>query len=212
MSRGKEQLIWFTYTPQNESLRNERAMKAKEFSEAQQHISRLVGVMGFTAKPAEPSASPTHQRTKSIQSASRRHATTFDEDEARQLAESFDTLSSNLQGPSPKRPRGNRHSGDLSQKPPPKTPGHAAPNSNVPPPTASRGHGTRHPLAETDFNSPIKPPLTKDPGDSQNGAASPERLGDPLQNFDLDMDLEFSKDFIFTSTAFSGSNEQLAPL
>lgn len=171
-----------------------------------------MGVMGFIAKPAEPTASPTHQHTGSIQSANRHHPTTFDEDEARQLAESFDALSSNLQGPSPKRPRGNRHSGDLSQKPPPKTPGPAALNSNVPPPTASRERGTRHPLAGTDFNSPIKPPLTNNPGDSENCAASPEKLGDHLQNFDLDMDLEFSKDFIFTSTAFSGSNEQLAPL
>lgn len=166
-----------------------------------------MGVMGFTAKPVEPSASPTHQRTGSVQSASRRHLTTFDEDETRQLAESFDTLNSNLQGPSPKRPRGNCHSGDLSQKPHPKTPAPAAP----PPSTASRERITRHPLAETVFNSPIKPPLTNTPGDSQNGAASPEKLGDHLQNFDLDMDLEFSKDFIFTSTAFSGSNEQLAP-
>lgn len=31
-----------------ESLRNERAAKAREFSEAQEHISRLMSVMGFT--------------------------------------------------------------------------------------------------------------------------------------------------------------------
>lgn len=171
-----------------------------------------MGVMGFIAKPAEPSASPMYQRTRSVQSASRRHPTTFDDDEASQLAESFDTLNSNLQGPIPKRPRGNRHSGDLSEKPHPETPGPAAPNSNIPPPIASRERITRHPLAETDFNSPNKPSLTDPPGDSQKDAASPEKPGHHLQNLDLEMDLEFSKDFIFTSTAFSGSNEQLAPL
>lgn len=169
--------------------------------------------MGFTAKPAEPQASTKHNRMRSTgrcQSTSRRQSTAYDEDEDTQLAESFDTLASNLQGPSPKRPRGNRRSVDLSQVPPPKSPGAAAPRSNVPSPT-SRERSTRHPLAETNSNSPIKPQLDNTPKDSQNGAASPGRLGDHLQNFDLDMDLEFSKDFIFTSTAFSGSNDKLAP-
>jgi hypothetical protein len=35
------------------SLRNERAAKAREFSEAQEHISRLMSVMGFTKEQKE---------------------------------------------------------------------------------------------------------------------------------------------------------------
>ena len=32
-----------------------------------------------------------------------------------------------------------------------------------------------------------------------------------LHNLDLDMDLEFSRDFLFSSTAFTGSTDQIAP-
>ena len=86
----------------------------------------------------------------------------------------------------------------LSQAPP-KTPA-AAPMSN-PPPTAKSL--SRHPLAETDFNTPVKS-LQESPKPTQSD-------GNHLQDFDLDMDLEFSKDFIFTSTTFSGSNDRAPP-
>lgn len=86
----------------------------------------------------------------------------------------------------------------LSQAPP-KTPVISKPN---PPPTAKSS--SRHPLAETDFNGPAKSPPTDSSKHSQSDTKH-------LQDFDLDMDLEFSKDFTFTSTAFSGSNDQAAP-
>ena len=82
---------------------------------------------------------------------------------------------------------------------PPKTPVIAKPN---PPSTAKSS--SRYPLAETNFNGPAKSPPTDSPKHSQSD-------GNHLQEFDLDMDLEFSRDFIFTSTAFSGSNDQAAP-
>lgn len=167
-----------------------------------------MGVMGFSAKPAESPAATRPNRTAST---SRRHSKTYDEDEDTQLAESFDDLTCNMQGPSPKRARGSRRSGDLPQVPPPKTPGHVPSRSNIPPATISRDRIARQPLAETDINSPVKSQPADMGEDSHDAAASPDKLGDPLQNFDLDMDLEFSKDFIFTSTAFSGSNEQLVP-
>lgn len=158
-----------------------------------------MGVMGFTAPTAEPAASNKHHRagaTDAANATSRRQSEVYD-DEATQLAESFDTLASNLQGPSPKRPKGNQRSMILSQAPP-KTPA-AIPKSNPPPTVKSL---SRHPLAETDFNTPAKSP--------RESSKHTQAEGHHLQEFDLDMDLEFSKEFIFTSTAFSGSNDQAA--
>lgn len=172
-----------------------------------------MGVMGFTAKPAEPSISNRQHRGRSTEvvQSNQRHQSTNYNDEDSQLAESFGTLRSNLQGPSPKRPKGNRRSVDLAQTPAPKTPGQAISRSNVAPPTSSRERTIRQPLIETDANSPVKSQAAISLKAHQTDAASPEQFGDHLQDFDLDMDLEFSKDFIFTSTAFSGSNDQLVP-
>lgn len=153
--------------------------------------------MGFTAPTTEPPTANKSSRTKSTDAAhaaSRRQSEAYD-DEATQLAESFDSLASNLQGPSPKRPKGNRRSMILSQVPP-KTPA-AAPRSNALPTAKPL---SRHPLAETDFNTPAKS-LQESPKHIQSD-------GNHLQDFDLDMDLEFSKDFIFTSTPFSGSKDR----
>lgn len=166
-----------------------------------------MGVMGFVAKPAEPPASTRPHPTRCTSG----RRSKYDEDEDTQLAESFDDLTCEQQGPSPKRPKGNRRSIAMSQVPPPKTPSPGAPRSNIPPATISRDRVTRQPLTEADLNSPVKSQVTNWGKDSHDGAASPDKIGDHLQDFDLDMDLEFSKDFIFTSTAFSGSNEQLAP-
>lgn len=167
-----------------------------------------MGVMGFSAKPAAPPASTRPSRTAST---GQRQPKAYDEDADTQLAESFDDLTCNIRGPSPKRPRGNRRSADMSQIPPPRTPGPVETRSNIPPTTTSRGRVARQPLAETDSNSPVKSQATNIGKDNYNDHASRGKRGDHLQDFDLDMDLEFSKDFIFTSTAFSGSNEQLAP-
>ncbi|KAJ6111937.1 hypothetical protein N7523_007998 [Penicillium sp. IBT 18751x] len=181
-----------------QSLRNERATKAREFSEAQQHIGRLMGVMGFTAPTTEPPTANKSQRTRSTdaaQAASRRQSEVYN-DEATQLAESFESLASNLQGPSPKRAKGNRRSMILSSAPP-KTPAAASLRPNPPPALKSP---SRHPLAEMDFNTPAK--------SQQESAKHTQSDGNHLQDFDLDMDLEFSKDFIFTSTTFAGSNDR----
>lgn len=171
-----------------------------------------MGVMGFTAKPAEPQASTKHHRSKDepAPTTSTRHSATYDDDDTR-LAETFDSLASNLNAPSPKRPKGNRRSVNLSQVPPPNTPSLPAPKSHTPAPATPKPHSSRHPLAEQNSNGPTKS-QSMDAWKSQPDVPSPEKPEENhLQDFDLDMDLEFSKDFIFTSTAFSGCNHHLAP-
>jgi hypothetical protein len=71
----------------------------------------------------------------------------------------------------------------------------------------------RKPLAEADLNSPAKIPSSNGSKHSQvdmvPGTQARESFEDNhLRDLDLDMDLEFSKDFLFSSTAFTGSNEQ----
>ncbi|CEJ57176.1 hypothetical protein PMG11_05880 [Penicillium brasilianum] len=189
-----------------QSLRDERAAKAREFSEAQQHIGRLMNVMGFSAKPADKSSSKSqHSRDPNIApTPGRRQSTSYDDDDDEmQLSESFESLASNLQGPTPKRPKGNGRSMHPSQALVPKTP--AADSSltktNVP------KTGNRQPLTDAGTNNHVKSQLSPGSKGSPNNTASLGNMGENrLQGLDLDMDLEFSKDFLFTSTALSASN------
>lgn len=191
--------------PQVQSLRNERAAKAREFSEAQQHIGRLMNVMGFSANPNEKSSNKS-QRSRDADIAptpSRRQSTTYDEDDDIQLAESFESLASNLQAPTPKRPKGNGRSIHPLQAPAPETPapGSAEANANVP------RTGPRQPLIEAGTNRPVKSQVSLGSKRSQYNTALAGNMGENrLQDLDLDMDLDFSKDFIFTSAAFSPTN------
>lgn len=171
-----------------------------------------MGVMGFTAKLAEPQASTKHHQSKEEPGppTSTRHSAAYDDNDT-QIAETFDSPASNLNCPSPKRPRGNRRSVNLAQVPPPNTPGPPAPKSYTPALATSRPQSSRHPLAEQDSNGQTKS-QSMDAWKSQSDVPSPEKPEENhIQDFDLDMDLEFSKDFIFTSTAYSGSNHYLAP-
>ncbi|OKO97384.1 hypothetical protein PENSUB_10178 [Penicillium subrubescens] len=188
-----------------QSLRDERAAKAREFSEAQQHIGRLMNVMGFSAKSNEKSSSKSQRSRDAIiaPTPSRRQSAVYDDDDDIQLAESFEYLASNLQGPTPKRPKGNGRSIHPLQAPAPKTP--AAKNSVTS--TNAPKTGLRQPLIEAGTNSPVKSQASLGSKGSQYDSASAGNMGENrLQDLDLDMDLEFSKDFLFTSTAFSPSN------
>lgn len=193
------------YFPQVQSLRDERAAKAREFSEAQQHIGRLMDVMGFSAKSNEKSSSKS-QRSRDADIAltpSRRQSVTYDDDDDIQLAETFESLASNLQGPTPKRPKGNGRSIHPLQAPAPKTPvaSHSVANATAP------KTAPRQPLIKAGTNSPVKSQAILGSKASQYDSASAGNMGENrLQDLDLDMDLEFSKDFLFTSTAFSPSN------
>lgn len=162
-----------------------------------------MNVMGFSAKPNDKSSNKC-QRNGDADTAptpSQRQTTAYDDDDDMHLAESFESLASNLQGPTPKRPRGNRRSIHPLQAPVPKTPAadSSVANANVP------KTGPRQPLIEAGTNSPVKSQVSHGSKGSQDDTAG--NMGENmLQDLDLDMDLEFSKDFIFTSTAFSPSN------
>ncbi|KAJ5114751.1 hypothetical protein NUU61_000510 [Penicillium alfredii] len=200
-----------------QSLRNERAAKAREFSEAQQHIGRLMAVMGFTAQPTEPKHPSRHQRSRSsvapAPGASIPQPTRNEEDDM-QLAQSFEYMTSNLSHPSPNRPRGSRLSIHPSQAPPSKNPGIAVRTpKGQPAPAPGTQKSVRKPLAETDRNSPSKSQSSQASKQSQCDLSTQEIQEEPenrLQEVNLDMDLESSRDFIFTSTAFSGSNDHPA--
>lgn len=186
-----------------QSLRDERATKAREFSEAQQHIGRLMDVMGFSAKSNDKSSNKSQRNrdADTVPTPSQRQSTSYDDDDDMHLAESFESLASNLQGPTPKRPKNNRRSIHPLQAPAPETP---AADSSVVNVNVSKT-SPRQPLIEAGTNSPVKSQVShgsKGSKDDTVGNTSENRL----QDLDLDMDLEFSKDFIFTSTAFSPSN------
>jgi hypothetical protein len=164
-----------------------------------------MNVMGFSAKPNDKSSTKS-QRSRDadiVPTPSRQQSAKYDDDDDIQLAESFDSLASNLQGPTPKRPKGNGCSTHPLQAPPPKTPaaGSSVVNSNL------AKIGTRKPLIEVGTNSPVKSQVSLGSKGSQYEAASAGNIGENrLQDLDLDMDLEFSKDSFCTSTAFSASN------
>ncbi|CAI7625521.1 unnamed protein product [Penicillium discolor] len=201
-----------------QALRDERAAKAREFSEAQQHIGRLMGVMGFSANAPESNAPPRHQRTRSSVNATpaaRIPQTISDDEDGIQLAESFESMTSNFNGPTPKRPRGNRKSTNLPYDL--NTPSAAAPKTKSPPRASDMSRSLRKPLAEANHNSPTKSQSNSalkrnQVDDSFQETQAPGNLEENrLHNLDLDMDLEFSRDFLFSSTAFTGSTDQIPP-
>jgi hypothetical protein len=185
--------------------------------------------MGFSTKPQELKDRSKYQQLKFApeNSNTTQKAASFDEEDT-QLAQSFESLASNLGAPSPKRPKSNRR----SNRPPPSQ---AAPPAHQPTPKGSKPNNSdpsgqrearRKPLKEADHNSSTKtrPVNTVHPKDSQQDQedvstvyeetqVDEDKLDEhPLHNLSLGMDLEFSRDFVFTSTAFSGSkNELLAP-
>ncbi|CAG7964363.1 unnamed protein product [Penicillium nalgiovense] len=201
-----------------QALRDERAAKAREFSEAQQHIGRLMGVMGFSANTPESNAPPRHQRTRSAANttpAARIPQPVSDDEDGTQLAQSFESITSNSHEPTPKRPRGNRKSTTLPYNL--DTPCAAAPKAKSPPPASGMSRSVRKPLAEADRNSPTKSQSSSalkrnQVDDSFRETQAQENTEENrLHDLDLDMDLEFSRDFLFSSTAFTGSTDQIAP-
>ncbi|KAJ5780471.1 hypothetical protein N7457_005631 [Penicillium paradoxum] len=195
-----------------QTLRDERAAKAREFSEAQQHIGRLMGVMGFSANAPESNASVKHQRTRSSMNpttpATRIPEPISDEEDGSQFSQSFGSVTSHDNGPTPKRPRAN---------PKPHVPSDSsaiAYKKKSPPLTGRITRSARKPLAEADHNSPTKSQSSSaskrsQVDDSFQGSQVRDNLEENrLQDLDLDMDLEFSRDFIFTNTDFTRSEDQ----
>lgn len=188
-----------------------------------------MSVMGFATKSIDPKGHSKHQHVKSVPDTTdttpTQLANSYDDDDT-QLAQSFESLASNFGAPNPKRPKSNRRSmhPPLYQAP---LPAHQPTSKEL----KSKNHDTpgthqakRDPLREADRNSPTKTRAGHAPKHSQQDQEDVSTVYEETQveednlnerqlhDLSLGMDLEFSKDFVFTSTAFSGSNnEPLAP-
>lgn len=200
---------------QIQSLRDERAAKAREFSVAQEHIGRLMTVMGFKPEAAESSSK--HQRPRSTiapsQAARMQQTTHFGEDETQTqtdnfLGESFGPNTPNPNGRSPKRPRGNSMS----------SPVYRPRDDDLMPrvlPTRTRTsiitQRERRPLADADQNSQVA--SQRSPAPSQRPHTDAEsQFGidanrNKLQEIDFDMDVESIKDFLFMGTSLSDNGQ-----
>ncbi|RJE21573.1 hypothetical protein PHISCL_06093 [Aspergillus sclerotialis] len=204
-----------------QSLQEEQAAKARESSEAQQHIERLMNVMGFHKNPM-PSRTPSKHRStlNPVQRAETPQKIHSDEpDEAdtptqadNPLAESFESTASSPAGGSSKRPRGTPISSSQDVTPVPPRSISSQKTKTLPTRTRNGQQQKRNPLGDGDQNSQRM---------SQNHDAKSNTAGvyfdsqvasneneneNQIQDLDLDTDLEFWKNFIFTSTCFSEGN------
>ncbi|KAL2853946.1 hypothetical protein BJY01DRAFT_51347 [Aspergillus pseudoustus] len=196
-------------------LREERAAKAREFSEAHQHISRLMGVMG--SKPSSPDnrASSKHRarpfpepsqftllqtQTDSGDGISRSQGREED-----LLATSVDTSTPR---PGPRSPKRSRNTAFPSAKPSPLWSQGSSKKSKE---SAFGGTSTqrmeRRPLAEADTNSLSNSQSTQiSIHNRREEFQNSQRSNKGDQNYLDDIDLEFSKEFVFTSTSLSELN------
>ncbi|ODM18484.1 hypothetical protein SI65_06355 [Aspergillus cristatus] len=203
-----------------QSLRDERAAKAREFSVAQEHIGRLMTVMGF--KPdSETKSSSKQQRSRSTLEPTQitpvQRAINPDDDGTQSQADhlfgdSFGFETPNPNGRSPKRPRGNSIPLDLT--PAPRNRNHDPTPKGLP----SRSHTSlpqreRRPLHDVDENSQAASQRTPRPSQAQSQflESQVDINRNKLQELDLDMDVEFTKDFLFTSTSLSDANDPASP-
>ncbi|KAK6831613.1 hypothetical protein RU639_002850 [Aspergillus parasiticus] len=205
-------------------LRDERAAKAREFSEAQQHITRLMAVMGWKPDTANTTTSGRQSRSRSSLGPSQAAVAqqqTHPEDEYSQpqadniLAQSFETDTSQLGGRSPKRSR-------ITAFPVAELPAESyeTTEKKARHPVYRRG-GTRQSrdrtvLGDTDQNSqPSSQESNKSISNRRGSFKDAQSYGganeNHLQDVNLDMDLEFSKDFLFTSTSLSQATDEHNP-
>ncbi|KAL4906854.1 hypothetical protein BDW74DRAFT_189963 [Aspergillus multicolor] len=197
-------------------LREERSAKAREFSEAQQHISRLMGVMGF--KPPAPSEHCVSSKQRSrpsseqpqaatTQTQTESGAMTFESREEDPLTTSVEFATPRPGGRSPKRSRNNAFP-SAQPSPPRSQEGIKKPRESVFRSTRKRTQ-ERKPLREADQNSQYSQG-TELLSCSRRESFQDSQLNRPdrnhLDDIDLDLDLEFSKDFVFTSTSMSELN------
>ncbi|GIK01131.1 hypothetical protein Aspvir_005163 [Aspergillus viridinutans] len=193
-----------------QQLREERAVKAREFSEAQQHIGRLMSVMGFKPGPKEPKAASKQQRSRPTlgpsEAATIQQQTPQRDEDAQSQSENMFTDSfaspTPQSGRSPKRFRTTAADQDLRE---------SACQSQA------RPRRTRQALGEANRNRQSNSQRSAASQCSPNASLQGTQNGpnwdeNHFHDIDLDMDLEFSKDFIFTSTALSEANDHVPPL
>ncbi|KAL4892920.1 hypothetical protein BDV59DRAFT_178968 [Aspergillus ambiguus] len=188
-------------------LRDEQASKAREFSEAQQHIGRLMDVMGFQTGPnLSHKPSRTRSTTGQPQPTPQKQMRSGEcmQTQGDDLVDtSFESDGSLTGRRSPKRPRDNAF-------PLAKTP--QVPQLSEQKRESVKGGGgnrrERRILGDVDQKSQNSQPSSQGSRKSHRSqresfpAAQLHGNGDEnhLQDIDLDMDLELSRDFIFTST------------
>ncbi|KAJ0422163.1 hypothetical protein BJY00DRAFT_281111 [Aspergillus carlsbadensis] len=191
-------------------LRDERAAKAREFTEAQQHISRLMSVMGFKHTASDNQASSTHRARpfpEPSQFAMMQTQTdTVDRDPQSQIREE-DLLATSIEistpRPVPCSPKRSRNTAFPSAQPsPPRSQGTHKKSKE----SAFRGTTTlrreRGPLTEADANSQLNSQLTQVSICNRRSEFHGSQCSNQAdQNYLDDIDLEFSKEFVFTSTS-----------
>jgi hypothetical protein len=199
-----------TYS-QVQSLQDERAATAREFSEAQQHMGRLMSVMGFQRNAGEPGQPNKHRSTfDPSQGAAIRQQMHADEADTQtqldpQLGESFGSPTPSCSGPTPKRSKGSF----CLQRTPSAPPRSSFSQKTKVLPTRSRT-GQRHerrPLGEADQNSPLKQrhgiSKSNSAGAFHEGQVNTHSGENHVQDIDLDTD------YLFTSTCFSEANGRI---
>ncbi|RAH43421.1 uncharacterized protein BO95DRAFT_516470 [Aspergillus brunneoviolaceus CBS 621.78] len=211
-------------------LKDERAAKAREFSEAQQYIGRLMNIMGFKAEPEVSMTPKKHRRPRSNSRAESAEPVAmpqqtqveveeedFQTQPDERLGASFESEMSSSRNHSQKRSL-DRAFPDADLSSPRTVNGGQLVNAGGRDAAASIQHRQRTPLADADPNSqPFSQQSTKSHRiESVRHTVDQSQprgvLGENhLQHIDLDMDLEFSKDFLFTSTSLSNSNDHAPP-
>lgn len=199
-----------------EALRNERAAKAREFSEAQEHISRLMSVMGFTkekddnsrkqpaagpSKAKEPVRRSTRLSLLQAQSPSQTAMTTTQTQSSYPAiplpsTESFFNQDATITT--------SRHSHRFSQA----TSFANDENTTYFSSTQERAieglSGVRRqPLGNLDRNSPKKSPSSTNPKDAENDKLGQQTQIESQANInitDLDLELDFEDEGLLTST------------
>ncbi|KAL4997665.1 hypothetical protein BDV10DRAFT_201754 [Aspergillus recurvatus] len=198
-------------------LREERAAKAREFSEAQQHISRLMGVMGF--KPPGPSGDRVSSKQRSrplseqpqpttVQTQTDSGAATFESREDDSLTTSIESITPRPSSYTPKRCR--NHAFPSAQLSPHRSQESSKKSRESISQSSCKRIQERKPLGEADQNSQ-NPQGTAILTCSHRESIQDSQFVRPpdqnhLDDIDLDLDFEFSKDFVFTSTSMSELN------
>lgn len=180
---------------QIQSMRNERAAKAREFSEAQQHIGRLITVMGFKAETDQAHASATQRLSTSSANASQVHDISLQSQLVHEQFQERSPSSRNL-----------THIANAEARlKTPRVLSDCIIRQDLPSfgrPLSLRQRSERQTLSEADGNSQSDHRSTNRHVPKQSQCPD-EQDENNAQNLDLDLDLQFSKDSFFASTSHS---------
>lgn len=209
-------LFYYTHRSKVEALRNERAAKAREFSEAQEHISRLMSVMGFSKEKddnskRQPAAGPSKAK-EPVRRSSRLSLLQAQSPSQAEMT-TIQTQSSNPAIPLPStdsvfrqdatittRRRSHRFSQATSFVSDENTTYFSRTQQSA---AEGLSEVRRQPLGNLDRNSPKKSPPSTNPKDVEH-----DNLGQQMQiesqiniNItDLDLDVDFEDEDLLTST------------